>query len=76
MRFTIRDLLWLTGVVGICGAWWADHREARAVIRVQSKSLSGYSDYVRAQSDEERAEIMKKMADIQPPRNYLRWIDR
>jgi len=26
-RFTIRDLLWLTLVVGMGLAWWADHRQ-------------------------------------------------
>jgi hypothetical protein len=25
-RFTIRDLLWLTVVVGVAAAWWVDHR--------------------------------------------------
>ena len=26
LRFTIRDLLWLTLVVGLAVAWWVDHR--------------------------------------------------
>jgi hypothetical protein len=26
-RFTIRDVLWLTVVVGILAAWWMDHRQ-------------------------------------------------
>jgi len=24
-RFTIRDVLWLTVVVGVLAAWWLDH---------------------------------------------------
>jgi hypothetical protein len=27
MRFSIRDLLWITVVVAILLAWWVDHRE-------------------------------------------------
>jgi hypothetical protein len=26
LRFSIRDLLWLTLVVGLCVGWWIDHR--------------------------------------------------
>jgi len=26
LRFTIRDVLWLTVVVGLGVGWWADHR--------------------------------------------------
>jgi hypothetical protein len=25
-RFTIREVLWLTGLVAIGAAWWVDHR--------------------------------------------------
>ena len=28
-RFSIRDLLWLTVVVGLCIALWSEHRSAR-----------------------------------------------
>ena len=28
LRFTIRDLLWLTLVVAILMAWWIDHRKS------------------------------------------------
>jgi len=26
-RFTIRDVLWLTALVGVSVGWWADHRQ-------------------------------------------------
>lgn len=29
-RFTIRDVLWLTVVVGLMVGWWLDHRRAAA----------------------------------------------
>jgi hypothetical protein len=28
-RFTIRDVLWLTVVVAVALAWWADRRQSR-----------------------------------------------
>ncbi|HZL89526.1 MAG TPA: hypothetical protein VFB96_14270 [Pirellulaceae bacterium] len=30
MRFTIRDLLWLTVVVALAVAWWVDRRQGAA----------------------------------------------
>ena len=32
LRFTIRDLLWLTALVAMGVAWWVDHR------RIQSRN--------------------------------------
>ncbi len=29
MKFSIRDLLWLTVVVSLAMAWWLDHRHQR-----------------------------------------------
>jgi hypothetical protein len=29
LRFLIRDLLWLTLVVGMAVAWWVDHRQQK-----------------------------------------------
>ena len=26
-RFTIRDLLWLMALLGVCFAWWLDHHK-------------------------------------------------
>ena len=28
LRFTIRDLLWLTVVVAVAMGWWLDHRQS------------------------------------------------
>jgi len=32
LRFTIRDLLWLTLVVAFVVGWWVDHRHMRQQI--------------------------------------------
>jgi hypothetical protein len=48
-RFTIRDVLWLTVVVGMGAAWWADHSTQRALLgRVVNKysALSEASQFV------------------------------
>jgi hypothetical protein len=31
MRFSIRDLLWLTLVAGLCLSWWSEHLAKRFV---------------------------------------------
>jgi len=31
-RFTIRDLLWLTIVVGLAVGWWVDRRDLNATV--------------------------------------------
>ena len=36
LRFTIRDLLWLTGVVALAVGWWVDHRN----VAIQREQLS------------------------------------
>jgi len=41
-HFTIRDVLWLTVVVGLAAAWLADHRElvvSREVVRAHAHEL-------------------------------------
>jgi hypothetical protein len=40
MRFTIRDLLWLTVIAGLCVGWWADHR---AMARESLRRLSAFN---------------------------------
>ena len=30
-RFTIRDVLWLMVVVGMCVAWWMDHKRQKGI---------------------------------------------
>lgn len=31
LRFTIRDVLWLTVVVALTVAWWVEHRQLKAM---------------------------------------------
>jgi hypothetical protein len=39
LRFTIRDVLWLTVVVALCCAWWLHHHYADARLRSQQDFL-------------------------------------
>jgi hypothetical protein len=42
LRFSIRDLLWLTLVVALVLGWWLDHRSKQAEI----DSLNGVGAFV------------------------------
>jgi hypothetical protein len=35
LRFTIRDVLWLTVVVGLAVGWWLDHRSLDRQMKLQ-----------------------------------------
>jgi len=39
-RFSIRDVLWLTVVVGLGIGWWADHRELSARAAISSEWMT------------------------------------
>ncbi|HEY2411319.1 MAG TPA: hypothetical protein VGI40_03705 [Pirellulaceae bacterium] len=39
LRFTIRDLLWLTVVVALAVGWWLDHRQFDSFDRAMILSL-------------------------------------
>jgi hypothetical protein len=42
MRFTIRDLLWLTVVVALGAAWWmSEQRHKKEVLRLEEQILLG-----------------------------------
>jgi len=48
-RFTIRDALWLTVVVGVGCAWWADRSSQRAIYKrllTRYQLLEDVSNYV------------------------------
>jgi hypothetical protein len=38
LRFTIRDLLWLTALVAVCMAWWLDRRNTKSIWPYVDKS--------------------------------------
>ena len=42
MKFSIRDLLWLTVVVALAVAWWLDHRRQSAENRQVNEFLKFY----------------------------------
>jgi len=46
LRFTIRDLLWLTLVVALAAAWWLDHRPIMDIRPRQVLLESGGRTYI------------------------------
>jgi hypothetical protein len=60
MRFSIRDLLWATLVVGLCLAWWLEHqayRETDAKYRETDAKRRAAVD--QAESYREKARIAR-----------------
>ena len=57
-RFTIRDVLWLVLVLGLCLAWWRDHRRlglaTREFQRASSAHYSKLLELSRMQEELER----------------------
>ena len=41
-RFTIRDVLWLTALVGLAGAWWVDRNGLVAEVAVEKSRAAAY----------------------------------
>jgi hypothetical protein len=61
LRFTIRDLLWLTVVVALAVAWWVDHHDL-----IRYKAV--YSELFKVNSDRQ---VQKKLHDfLAEPRRY------
>jgi hypothetical protein len=48
MRFTIRDLLWLTVVVGLAAGWYLDSRSKQATMREQTERLAVLTAHLRS----------------------------
>jgi len=47
LRFTIRDLLWLTLVVGLAVGWWVDHSHPRFSTATYQRGPGGPFPVVR-----------------------------
>ncbi len=46
MKFSIRDLMFVTVVVAVCAAWWVDHREQATKLNKEShKIVEGERSY-------------------------------
>jgi hypothetical protein len=61
-RFTIRDVLWLTVVVGVAAAWWTDQRWLRANIRATTYEYRELqSEYVKVkQTRDETLDVLRE----------------
>ena len=62
MKFSIRDLMWLTVLVAVLTAWWAEHRRL-AQENNQLKERLGQETYQR-QIWASRAEELQNRADM------------
>jgi hypothetical protein len=72
MRFTIRDLLWLTAVVALSVGWWLDSRRYdRGVQRAQYRE-----DYYDLMSDLARIEAEKAQEKQQQLDKALRQVQQ
>jgi uncharacterized membrane-anchored protein YhcB (DUF1043 family) len=55
LRFSIRDLLWLTLVAALCVAWLLDHRQLKGNADELRTTLSDTSnELLRAKNDEQK----------------------
>ena len=66
-RFTIRDVLWLTGVVALAIGWWADNRridEATARLEKEIKLQREAGDDERAMLVEYRERLAKDYSEF------------
>lgn len=52
-RFSIRELLWLSVIVGLAICWWRDH-SAYNDLQVQFSHVRFHRDYLRQTLDQER----------------------
>ena len=44
MRFTIRDLLWMTLLAAVAVAWWVERRHQRATIKEQEAEVAYWQE--------------------------------
>src|SRR5262245_57587211 len=62
MRFTIRDILWLTVLAAVCAVWWIDRRQI-AGLQHKSRELEAMRHVLREMGMEEWMALLTKMAD-------------
>jgi hypothetical protein len=65
-RFTIRDVLWLTVVVGLACGWWMEHRQAVFQTFIFTRDERNLTDALRRaqfaqQRWEQEVDIMGKL---------------
>ena len=60
MKFSIRDLILVTALIGICLGWWADHQRQRALIASQREAAGWYRYFTRFMESEGYKMIWKE----------------
>ena len=51
IRFTIRDVLWLTVVVGLAVGWYVDRVSSRRTVRIQAEKLAAVRAWLAEAED-------------------------
>jgi hypothetical protein len=65
LRFSTRDLLWLTLVVALCVAWWASNR--RDYRHLQIKGVHNYRSAVLVRDKLSRVYFIRETKQVGPP---------
>jgi len=79
MKFSIRDLMWLTVVVALAVGWWVEHRRMSAeldLVGLQNTQLK--SDIVDLKREVLRMELIresKRLSGIDPFSSVKMWAD-
>jgi hypothetical protein len=63
MRFTIREVLWLTVIVALVLGWWIDHSQlslARSQLKTLIVILESHGIHVSLQSQGVRASVVRE----------------
>ena len=66
LRFSIRDLLWLTLVAAVAVGWWVDRSKLSWELRVELDHFAGFYNYVaryRNQVDPKEAKEAQEALD-------------
>ena len=71
LRFTIRDLLWLTVVVALAEGWWLDRAKLAADLtanhqemQIERKEMINYIDFQRQHGGDNAEALLKKIQEF------------
>ena len=66
MKYTLRDLLWLTAIVAILVAWWIDHAAITKIRRGEQESFDLESRLLTEEMERLRTEYAQLERRVNP----------